>query len=75
MRTHQRFRCHSCYRADVEQNRLRLVLIARDGLFYKVCQLCFLVSEVRDLAAGGGISPELLDHTERQLAELYVLCD
>ena len=37
------------------------------------CQLCLLIAEVRDLATGGGISPEFLEHTERQLAELYAL--
>ena len=73
VRMHQRFRCHSCYRADVEGNRLRLVLLARDGLLFEVCQLCYLVSEVRDLATGGRISHEVLDHTERQLSELYAL--
>jgi hypothetical protein len=50
-----------------------LVLLARDGLLFEVCQLCYLVSEVRDLATGGRISHEVLDHSERQLSELYAL--
>ena len=60
---HQRFRCHSCCRADVKANNLRLVILARVWLLFEVCQLCYFVSEVMDLETVGGFSAELLNYT------------
>ena len=72
-RMHQGHQCYSCGRADTPVNELRLVLIARDGLLYEVCSLCFLIAEVCDLATGGNLSPRVVGYVEEQLSELYGL--
>ena len=66
-------RCCACYRLDVPEHALSLTTIARGGQLFRVCRLCYLLAEVRDLSTGGGVPADLLAHTEGQLQELYTL--
>ena len=67
------YRCCSCLRADIPEHSLNLVTLAREGELYRVCRLCYLIAEVKELATGGGVSPLLLAHVDEELSSLYGL--
>ena len=66
-------RCCACLRGDVPAGSLRLCTLAGDGELFRICRLCFLFSEVRELSTAGGISSGLLEYVDLQLHELYGL--
>ena len=66
-------RCCACLRGDVPAGSLRVCTLARDGELFRICRLCFLFSEVRELSTAGGISSGLLEYVDLQLHELYGL--
>ena len=66
-------RCCACGRADQPEGSLQLCSLARDGVLLRVCRLCYLFAEVRDLSTGGGVSPFLLQQIDSILENLFRL--
>ena len=63
--------CGSCLRTEGPGEPLALTTLARNGELFLVCRLCFLSSEVRELATGGGVSQALVERVEARLYGLY----